>query len=955
MMTDFELVKWAAALVALGAFLLTLLWKAHNFLDALGAVWRPVAVLLLGGVVLLVDDQGEDLGVSLLSENRSWPIFFLFFALLYWAANTWHSARLGLHAKAKARAAALAAAERAAQAVGEGEAVKTPPYELKVALNGDEHWLYWPPRLLGVFAHGFAALNLKLAASQLPAAVFSPRWLAWAPLAAVVFATVAVGAWDVIWSKRYKEASERTKVPVWKQCIAYAAFGGAIVMVMALLLLVSARGPAGFVWATWVITGSASLFLFLVACWRSHRWRKDDATEETVATWGLFGLAFVVAARLWFSPVVPFSQALGSMVVIYFAFGAILAAVNYFEWWIKWFADRPFMKRWFHDWATPRALGGAAAAFLIAFGVVNARLHPFHRVRLCDADCKALAANDGFSGPDSPADRPSVADAAKTWYAQAKARYGVLHQDMPVPMVIVAAAGGGIRAAYWTATVLEKLEHEHDIGSDGLRPYLFAISGVSGGSVGASAFEAALAERDGGKTDARATRYLTRDFLAPAIASLIFRDVPAGFLPYDIEDRGVALERSFEEASHGMLAHPFLSLFRTKGPDSGAPWWRPILLLNATHEETGNRIITSPVRVDRDVFVDAVDALHELNSDVPASTAAHNSARFLYVSPAGDLGNHHGSVIDGGYFENYGALTALEIGRTAKQALKGEHPGIRLVYLLISSDPSLDTKRTRVRIRQRKDGKECLVSVAERENVGNGSPNDLSIEPSDFENSWINEFLAPVMGLASVRAAAGNRAAAELAVETCGDISAAQAREHFTEISAAKARELFSAQANDPQAFPKLDDCSTGSSQIPPVVWLYNAKTDSCGAKFKSQLQTSQAEILTQAGNIAIENSNPFEGQPNLPYFAHLAMCRDDADDPDQPKPSALTGAPGATEQPLQPPLGWVLSEATQDHFGDLLGRCGNAAQITQLEAALGKPAPGKPQQQEASAAPPGN
>jgi hypothetical protein len=622
---------------------------------------------------------------------------------------------------------------------------------------------------------------------------------------------------------------------------------------------------------------------------------------------------------------------MGSMVVIYFAFGAILAAVNFFEWWINLLADRPFMERWFHDWAAPRALGGAAAAFLIAFGVFNAWLHPFHRVRLCDGDCKAPAAIKGFSSPTSPDSRPDVAKAAQIWYAQAKTRYGKLRPGMPVPMVIVAAAGGGIRAAYWTATALEKLEK--DLGSDGVRPYLFAISGVSGGSVGAAAFEAALAERDDNK-DAHATRYLTNDFLAPAIASLIFRDVPAGFLPLDIEDRGVALERSFEEASHGVLAHPFLSLFRTAGPDSGAPWWRPILLLNATHEETGNRIITSPVRVDRDVFVDAVDALHELHSDVRASTAAHNSARFLYVSPAGDLGSRHGSMIDGGYFENYGALTALEIGRAAKQALKDEDPGVRLVYLLISSDPSLDTKRTRVRIRQPKngnDGKECLVSVAELEKAvsnPNNPPNNLSVEHSDFENSWLNEFLAPITGLASVRAAAGNRAAAELAIEICAEISTAEAR--------------------DPQAQAKSDYCSAPPPQIQTAASLYNAKTDYCEAKSKSQSpQTRQADILNQARNIAVDQSKPFEGQPHLPYFAHLAMCKGDLDDPDQPS--------GSTEPPLQPPLGWVLSQATQEHFGDLLERCGNAAQITQLEAALGKAAPAKPQQESASAAPPGN
>jgi hypothetical protein len=967
-----ELAKWAGVAFGLGLGLLALLSKAHDFLDALGAMWRPIGLLILAGAVLFVDDQGRDLGVSLLSENRFWPILFLFVALLYWAANTWHSARLGLHAKAAVRAGALATAERTAQAPVGGEKpafgdrpgaapaaeplaegargqkaqsppvpVKTRPDAQKVDLKGDEHWLYWPPRLLGVCAHLFAAFNLSWAASHLPADawVFSWWWLAWTAPVAVIFATVAVWGWDIIWSARNKDtdkdkASGHKKVSSGKRRFAFVVFFGSIALDVLLLLglLVLAGGPAGFVFATWIITLSAGLFLGFVAWWRSRRWGQDDALEETYVTWGTFGFTCVVALLLWLIPI-HFSRVMGSMVVIYFAFGAILAFVNFFEWGIKWLASRPFMEPRFGDWATPRALGGSAVAFLIAFGFFNARLHSFHRVRLCDGDCKAPSISGGISSPTSPADRPDVATAARTWYEQAKTRYATVHPNMPVPMVIVAAAGGGIRAAYWTAEILEKLEK--DFGPDGVRPYLFAISGVSGGSVGAAAFEAAMAKRDENSgnakvtADALATRYLSNDFLAPAIASMIFRDVPGGFLPLDIADRGVALEWSFEDASDGVLRRPFLSLFRTAGPDTGAPWWRPILLLNATHEETGNRIITSPVRIDRDVFVDAVDALNELKSDVRASTAAHNSARFLYVSPAGGLGSDHGSVIDGGYFENYGALTALEIGRAAEQALQDKGPGVRLIYLLISSDPSLDTKRTRVRIRQPKndqDGKECLVSAAERENAGKASdPNNLSIEPSDAENSWLNEFLAPITGLTSVRAAAGNRAAAELAVEICAEVS--------------------TAQAQDPQEPTKLSYFSTLPQASRMAVWLYNTKTEYCGADCKSQSpQTRQADILNQARNIAIDQSKPFEGQPNLPYFAHLAMCKGDSDDPDQPR--------GSTDPPppLQPPLGWVLSQATQEHFHELLERCGNGDQITQLEAALGRP-----QQQAASAAPPGH
>jgi hypothetical protein len=456
--------------------------------------------------------------------------------------------------------------------------------------------------------------------------------------------------------------------------------------------------------------------------------------------------------------------------------------------------------------------------------------------------------------------------------------YAKVHGEGPVPMLVVAAAGGGLRAAYWTATVLEKLETDfRDQG--GVRPYLFAISGVSGGSVGATAFEAALIKRDeshckpGDAACPLATDFLKEDFLAPAVASLIFKDAPSSFLP-DLGqgDRGSAFEESLERASDGLLARPFLSFFQF-AKDSVAnerkQSWQPILLLNATHEESGNRIITGHVLIERNVFIDSLDALHELEKDVRASTAAHNSARFTYVSPAGDLGYKKGSVIDGGYFENYGALSALEVARAARVALKNEQPGVKLVILMISSDPALESSHMLVRINE---VKKCLVSVAEREprpaahasNSGKHSrpPNYFSLDPEEIENALINEFLAPE----NVRAAHGNLAAAELAVEVCTE-------------------------------FPNGPKLTAGPLTLSP--------------------QTQTAATFDDSKDVSLAEAEPVKVKSGSPYFAHLAMC----------KPA-----------PIQPPLGWVLSKATQDHFPDLLKACENDAELRQLETALGKP-----------------
>jgi hypothetical protein len=89
----------------------------------------------------------------------------------------------------------------------------------------------------------------------------------------------------------------------------------------------------------------------------------------------------------------------------------------------------------------------------------------------------------------------------------------------------------------------------------------------------------------------------------------------------------------------------------------------PALLLNATRVETGTRLVVSPIMVDATSFAEAGDALSAVTAgrgqDLPLVTAAHLSARFPYISPAGRFRGGH--VVDGGYFENSGAATALDV------------------------------------------------------------------------------------------------------------------------------------------------------------------------------------------------------------------------------------------------------------------------------------------------------
>jgi hypothetical protein len=82
-------------------------------------------------------------------------------------------------------------------------------------------------------------------------------------------------------------------------------------------------------------------------------------------------------------------------------------------------------------------------------------------------------------------ERTSWSDAFNKWKRQAAENHcgnTTCPAQKKLPIVIVAAAGGGLRAAYWTATLLGEL---HDRSNGDFSKSLFAISGVSGGALGA--------------------------------------------------------------------------------------------------------------------------------------------------------------------------------------------------------------------------------------------------------------------------------------------------------------------------------------------------------------------------------------------------------------------------------------------------------------------------------------
>lgn len=265
-----------------------------------------------------------------------------------------------------------------------------------------------------------------------------------------------------------------------------------------------------------------------------------------------------------------------------------------------------------------------------------------------------------------------------------------------VPVFLVAAEGGGIRAAYWTASVLSGIQ---DSLSD-FSKHTLALSGVSGGSLGSSVFAALLADKqqypdsirqcedyDGRiKTNllACSRAMLGEDYLSTSLAYMLYPDLIQRLLPLPIPyfDRARALEDSWEIAWRRIVHSDFFAqpLQQIWAKDTANEI--PALLLNGTWVETGKRALASNLKLIPQDFPDAIDVEEIADHPLRLSTAVHLSARFTYVSPAGTLMHTlvnsddtlkkaykvFGHIVDGGYFENSGAASLYDVLSGIKEA-----------------------------------------------------------------------------------------------------------------------------------------------------------------------------------------------------------------------------------------------------------------------------------------------
>jgi hypothetical protein len=302
---------------------------------------------------------------------------------------------------------------------------------------------------------------------------------------------------------------------------------------------------------------------------------------------------------------------------------------------------------------------------------------------------------------------PSLEQALAGWLLQRKDQISQYSRENPYPVYVVTAQGGGIYAAYHSAKALAVLSDELPSFSD----HLFAISGVSGGSFGATIYANALRSQPTEQTPQltlgeRIDQYFDNrtDRLAMILAAMLFGDATQTIFPTPVAawDRSLGLELAFENHRAPEAEHPirldasfYLSQDPELNPDYTLPspsrttpgHAAPYLVLNTTEVNNGRRHILSPFRIPEEITltkagsktrghgqasINLSDAdFHEpwlqrpsqmKPLDIRFSTAAGLSARFPVISPHGFFPeSRYRRFIDGGLYDNSGAVTAKEV------------------------------------------------------------------------------------------------------------------------------------------------------------------------------------------------------------------------------------------------------------------------------------------------------
>jgi Patatin-like phospholipase len=236
---------------------------------------------------------------------------------------------------------------------------------------------------------------------------------------------------------------------------------------------------------------------------------------------------------------------------------------------------------------------------------------------------------------------------------------GRLGNQQSARLIFVAAPGGGIQAAAWTAKVLEELSERPN--GEKFRKAVGLISSVSGGSLGAMIYAASFTGQISPKDVITKSKQSAIDEVGWGWTFADFWRAAAPWFGDRTVDRGWALEEKWA-AVNNLSKGEEVTLLSDWNPQATD---MPALIFNSMLVETGEHVIFSNTDFPNEKDSRGIKNFRRLYPEVPqpydirVTTAARLSASFPYVAPASRpnldsmyTGDYH--FVDGGYYDNNG-------------------------------------------------------------------------------------------------------------------------------------------------------------------------------------------------------------------------------------------------------------------------------------------------------------
>ncbi len=283
---------------------------------------------------------------------------------------------------------------------------------------------------------------------------------------------------------------------------------------------------------------------------------------------------------------------------------------------------------------------------------------------------------------NSTVNRPDLSEHFTQWIENQNQ-----HTSDSINVYLVMAEGGGLRSAYWTTSILNTINQSDTTFAN----KIYAYSSVSGGSLGTMMFHSTNKNPELNPENLAAPN-LDSDLLSPITSALIFTDLLQKFIPIPVKslDRSRVLEKSFENS----LPQPeewqkgFVNYLNTKTD--------PLVMINTTHVESGHRTIISNANLVELKENNVQDFFSIVQKDVSISTSIGIGSRFPFITPPAlvlDSNNRNwGNLVDGGYYENLGMQTMLDVYSVIRQVAQEQGFKVRFKFIAIRNNklPQVD-------------------------------------------------------------------------------------------------------------------------------------------------------------------------------------------------------------------------------------------------------------------------